>query len=62
MSAFEEGRSHLETIVRLRNALADGAWRLRMFSDAFDADARWRDAEEPETRLLGDSKDAGSLC
>ena len=61
MSASIEVTTHVETIARLRNALIGGAWRLRMIIDALDVGARWRDAEEPKTRLLGDCKDAGSL-
>ena len=53
MNAFDEVTTHLETIVRLRHALTDAAWRLRVFSDVFDADVPWRDAEVSKTRLLG---------
>ena len=40
-------------MARLRNALKDGAWRLRMCHDAFDADPRWRDAYDHKWKLLG---------
>ena len=53
ISALEQGTTQIETITRLRSALSDGAWRLRLFIDAFENDARWHDAQEPKTRLLG---------
>ena len=40
-------------MARLRNALKDGAWHLRMCHDAFDADPRWRDAYDHKWKLLG---------
>ena len=40
-------------MARLRNALKDGAWHLRMCHDAFDADPRWRDAYDHKSKLLG---------
>jgi len=56
MATISEMTTHIETIAQLRSALKDGAWRLRMFIDAFATDERWRDAQEANTRLLGIAK------
>ena len=53
ISALVSGTTQIETITRLRNALADGAWRVRMCIDEMDNDALWHDAQKHKTRLLG---------
>ena len=52
MSALVPGTTQIETITRLRNALSDGAWHVRMCIDEMENDARWHDAQKPRTRLL----------
>ena len=40
ISVLVPGATQIETITRLRSALSDGAWRVRMFIDEMENDAR----------------------